>query len=208
MIHTCLFDLGNVVLFFSHEQMCAQIGAVCGRSAADIRDILFDAGLERAFERGDVSEQQFHLRLQEAVGREVDVEALKQAGSDIFRLNAAMVPVLKTLKARGTRLVLLSNTSVTHFDYVRRRFDVVEIFDAYVLSCEVGAVKPEPAIFEAALDAIQCAPTECFYTDDIAEYVETARGYGLQAEVFVDVPTLIEQLRLRGIAGDFHNQGA
>jgi len=199
-IRTFLFDMGNVLVHFSHERMCAQMGALCGRSGPEIRGLLFDTGLQGDFERGHVSESTFHRRLEAAVGRPVDFEALRLAGSDIFQLNSSIVGVLDALRGRGHRLVMLSNTSVSHYEFVRERFDLLDRFDDFVLSFRVGALKPDAAIFSAALEAIHCDPAECFYTDDIPVYVEAGRNFGLQAEVFTDTAALLEQLRARGIS--------
>ncbi len=199
MIRTFLFDMGNVLVHFSHERMCAQMGGVCDSTADEVRELLFESNLQYDFERGHISDGEFHRRFEDTVGHSIDFDDLRHAGSDIFELNDSIVPVLNILKSRGHRLVLLSNTSSAHFEFVQRRFNVLQKFDDFVNSFEVGAVKPEAAIFEAALHAIGCEPHECFYTDDIAEYVETGRSYGLQAEVFTDTASLIEQLERRGI---------
>jgi putative hydrolase of the HAD superfamily len=199
VIETFLFDMGNVLVHFSHELMCNQIGALCGRTGLEIRKLLFDSELQWKFERGFLSEAEFHRQVEELVAQQVDIAALVHAGSNIFQLNAPLVPILDALKARGHRLVVLSNTSISHFEFVQRHFDVLQKFDAYVLSYQVGAIKPEPAIFEAALQAIECRPENCFYTDDIPQYIEKGRSFGLQAEVFTDAQNLREQLRQRGI---------
>src|SRR5690606_35053307 len=119
-----------------------------------------------------------------------DFESLRLAVSDIFTLNEPMVPLLDALKARGHRLVLLSNTCVSHFEFASARFDVLQRFDDFVTSFTTGAIKPERAIFESALRRIECEPEECFYTDDIAQYVEVGRSFGLQGEVFTDADAL------------------
>ena len=199
MIRTCLFDLGNVLVRFSHKTMYGQIGALCGRSHEQIRDLLLDSGLQEEFETGRISPVEFHEKLQAMVGVEIDPGELQRVGSDIFSLIEPMPAILDALKARGHRLVLMSNTSVTHFEFIREHFDVLPRFDQYVLSYEVGAIKPRPAIFQAAIKAIDCAPEECFYTDDISEYVTAARTYGFQADVFTDPPTLLAQLRRHGV---------
>ncbi len=199
MIRTIFFDMGNVLVHFSHEQMCEQIGTLCGRTGTDIRRLLFDSGLQADFERGRLSETDMHRQLESAVDRPLDFDALRRAASDIFRLNDSIVPVVDALKSQGFRLVLLSNTSVSHLNWVRQQYDVLERFDHLVTSYEAGAIKPEPPIFEAALAAAQCDPQECFYTDDIAEYVQTARTYGIDAEVFTDTPALAGHLAARGI---------
>lgn len=200
VIRTCLFDLGNVLVHFSHDRMCQQMGALCDRSATEIRRLLIESGLQDEFERGRVSESEFHQRFEQQVGETVDFDALRQAGADIFWLNEPMPSILDALKAAGVRLVLLSNTSVTHFEFVRQTFDVLDRFDEFVLSYRVGALKPDPVIFEAAIKTAGCDPEECFYTDDVAEYVEHARTLGLQAEQFTDAETLSLHLQSRGIS--------
>jgi putative hydrolase of the HAD superfamily len=200
MLRTVLFDMGNVLVHFSHERMCHQMAEVCGSSADEVRGLLFDEQLQLDFERGRFTEDEFHQQLQRRFDRAIDREALIRAASDIFWPNRSIVPVLDALRSRGMRLVLLSNTSVSHLNWVRGEYDLLDRFDSLVTSFEAGAIKPEPAIFAAALRAIECPPDRCFYTDDIAPYVEAGRTYGLDAEVFVDTPTLLRQLAERGMS--------
>lgn len=199
MIETFLFDMGNVLVHFSHPLMCQQIAAVCGCGADEISQLLFAGGWQLELERGEISEDEFRQRLEVHFDRRLDLAELVRAASDIFTLNAPMVPILKSLRGQGKRLVLLSNTSISHIEFVRREFDVLSYFDDLVLSYEVGAMKPDPAIFQAALRKILCPPEHCFYTDDIALYVEQGRRHGLQAEVFTTAESLVKQLAERGI---------
>ncbi len=199
MIRTFLFDMGNVLVHFCHDRMCSQIGELCGKSGPEIRTVLIESELQFKFERGWLSEDEFQAVLQRLLEASFDRDELFRAGSDIFQPNTSIVPVLKALKAAGHRLVLLSNTSAPHLRFVQETYDVLEHFDDFVLSYEVGAVKPDAAIFEAALQKINCPPEECFYTDDIEEYVITARGFGLRAEVFTDTENLLTHLESHGV---------
>lgn len=199
-IKTILFDMGNVLVFFSHQRMCQQIGTLCGASHEDVRRQVFDSQLQWDFERGRISEQQFHRELELIFGRAIELDELRHATADIFDLNESILPVLDRLKERGLRLVLMSNTCITHYDWVQARFDVLDRFDDLVLSYEVGAIKPEEAIYEAALERIGCRPDECFYTDDIAAYVQRGQAFGLRAEVFTGTDALIGQLQEHGIS--------
>jgi HAD superfamily hydrolase (TIGR01509 family) len=199
VIRTFLFDMGNVLVHFNHDRMCEQIGALSGRTGAELKPLLIDSGWQLDFERGSVSPTGFHDWFEHSFQTKVDRHALAHAASDIFTLNTAIVPVLDELKSRGHRLVLLSNTSVFHFEFIRDRFQVLDRFDDFVLSYEVQALKPEPAIYEAALKKIHCDAPDCFYTDDIEKYVEGGRRHGLDAEVFTTVDSLKTQLAVRGI---------
>ena len=199
MIDTFLFDMGNVLVYFSHPLMCEQIAKVCGGTTDEVRQLLFDQQWQLELERGELSEAAFHQRLEAHFQRPIDFPQLIWAASDIFTLNTSIVPVLHALKRQSKRLVLLSNTSQSHIEFVQKQYDVLSLFDDLVLSYEVGAMKPQPEIFQAALTKIQCPPERCFYTDDIAPYIEAARQFALQAEVFTTTDSLIQQLASRGI---------
>ena len=200
MIKTFLFDLGDVLLFFSHEKMCRQMGALCGRSGEEVRQLFIETKRHLAFERGEMSESEFHTWFLQESGAEVPLDKLRRAAADIFTLNSTMGAVLKELKERGHRLVLFSNTNITHIQYVREQYHVLDRFDKLVLSHEVGVLKPEDGMFESALERIECAPEECFYTDDVADYVTRGRFHGLQADVFTTTESFLQQMSERGIS--------
>ena len=107
-------------------------------------------------------------------------------------------PIIQGLAARY-RLVLLSNTNAIHFDMIRRSYPVLRHFHDLILSYEVKAMKPDPVIYRAAIAAAGCRPEECFYTDDIADYVEGARRMGIDAVQFRGSEALEQDLRERGI---------
>lgn len=200
MIRTILFDMGNVLVQFSHERMCEQMADACGMSTFEMRQRLFPSGLLIDFECGRLSPDEF---LRKLVGHEadnVDPEAVRVACCDIFSPMPGISDVLRAIRRRGLRLVLLSNTSIWHYEWVRSQFDVLAPFDAAVTSFEAGAIKPESVIYETALERIDCPAENCFYTDDIVENIEIGRTFGLNAEVFTSTADLVQQLADRGIA--------
>ncbi|MFN0054359.1 MAG: HAD-IA family hydrolase [Planctomycetales bacterium] len=199
MIDTLLLDMGNVLLDFSHARMCQQIAEVCGLPAERVWQELFEAGLESAFETGRCTEVQLHRHFEELSGRSLYLDELLQAASNIFVPTAGMHTLLPILKQLGLRLVLLSNINSAHYRFVREHFPILDQLDAFVLSYEVGEMKPHPAIFAAALRAAGTAPERCFYTDDIAPYVAAGRTHGVQAEVFTNAAEFVRHLQSRGI---------
>ena len=104
------------------------------------------------------------------------------------------------MKKQGYRLVLLSNTNAAHFDFLTPRLPILDLFDEKILSFEVGVLKPHPKIYSAAIAAAKCPPQNCFYIDDIPEYVVAARTHGIDAEVFTDVPSLQAHLKKRQLS--------
>ena len=194
-----LFDMGDVLIKFSHSRMFAQVGEVVGRSAEEVRRLFQDDRLIVGYDRGDVTEDDLFAMMERFAGKALDRRRLTNAVSDIFEPSPGMFEVLTELKHHGYRMVLLSNTTRAHVEFVRERFPIYGLLDDYVLSYEVRAVKPEPKIFEVAQAKVGVSAENCFYTDDIARYVEVGRSFGLQAEVFTGVENLKRQLAERGI---------
>lgn len=91
-----------------------------------------------------------------AAGPNVDrslANALYDVMLDTWHAYDDAVPTLRGLRALGVRVCLLSNAGVPIRDVLDRE-GVTPWIDATVLSYEVGAVKPDPRIFHAALDAL------------------------------------------------------
>ena len=133
-------------------------------------------------------------------GTRPDFDAFLHASSDIFAPIESMLPVVAQLYHAGYPLGVLSNTCEGHWTYCLRHFAMVrEFFSTYVLSYQVGAVKPEAAIFCKAAELAGCRPEEIFYTDDIAGHVAGARAAGLDAVVYESAPQIVAELRERGV---------
>ena len=81
------------------------------------------------------------------------VDALYEAVSDGWRAYSDSAPVLRELREQGVAVVVLSNTGID-ISGVLRREGLLEYVDGMVLSWEVGAVKPAPEIFAAALATV------------------------------------------------------
>ena len=195
------FDVGNVLLKFSHERQCAQMAAVANVDVVTMQRAIFDAGLFGRCERGELSEQEIYEELCAALDVRPDFEALKRAGSDIFWCHTPMVPVIGHLMAAGHRLGILSNTSESHWSWIADgRYAILpNSFEQLVLSHEVGAMKPDEKIYRVAIERAGVPPGEIFFTDDKPENVEAARQLGIDAEPFTSVEALVRQLRARGI---------
>ncbi len=200
------FDLGNVLLHFSHRQACAQMAQVAssgGRPIGpdEVWNAVFDSGLENEFEAGRISAAEFYERLTAALGTRPDYHQLARAASDIFLVNRSIVPVVGALAAARYRLGIVSNTNPLHWAHLLdSRYDwLPAMFDVLVLSYEVHALKPEPAIFEHATRLAGVPPQEIFFTDDRPEHVEAARRAGWHAVPYTDTPALVRALRAAGI---------
>ena len=67
------------------------------------------------------------------------------------------------------------------------RLGLTALVDELVLSCEVRAVKPDPAIFDAAVDRLGVRPGESLFVDDQPAFCRAAEARGIRA-VQIDRP--------------------
>jgi putative hydrolase of the HAD superfamily len=90
------------------------------------------------------------------------------------------LPSIAELKARGIRVGVVSNCDHSTRPIVDR-LGVAEAVDAVLLSFEVGAAKPDPEIYLAALEALgDPEPTETLFVDDQAGYCDAAAALGMR----------------------------
>jgi len=200
MVHKAiLFDLGRVLVQFDFRIGYQALEKLCRYPAAEIPRRLAPTGLVERFESGQVEPREFFDQFRAILGLELEYDDFRRIWSSIFTHAILPESMLEGL-ARRYRLVLLSNTNALHFAIIRKNYGhLLRHFDALVLSYEVGAMKPEAAIFDAAVAAAGCRAAECFYTDDIGGYVEAARARGIDAVVFESRAQIEGALRARGI---------
>lgn len=88
---------------------------------------------------------------------------------------------LKGLGARH-RLACLSNVNAVHWERCRE-LGVAELFDDCFLSHELGLRKPEPEIYVRVAAALDVAPSEIFFFDDVEANVDAAIAAGMRAAI-------------------------
>lgn len=109
-------------------------------------------------------------------------------------------PTLATLRERGFKLGVISNTHWGWLPKVRREFE--RSVDVVILSCEHGFAKPHPSIFTTTLNQLEVRPDHALHVgDDYIADIEGARGVGMRtafvrrAERRVNADFEIRQLR-------------
>ncbi len=194
------FDLGNVIATFDRDRAFRQMAAVCGADAARVRGAVM-GGLQAELERGSIDWPVFHREFGRLTGTESDPRALAAAAADMFELNVEILPVVAKLQRAGVPIGILSNTCDIHWrSIVDRGWGILRGgFAQIVLSHEVRAAKPEPAIFELAAAQAGVPAEAIFFCDDLPEHIAAARAAGWDAELFTSAPTLADQLARRGL---------
>lgn len=90
------------------------------------------------------------------------------------------LPFLHRLRECQARVAIVSNCAENTRPLLQH-LGIPPLVDAVVLSCEVGAAKPDAAIYIAALTELGASPAEAVLVDDQQAYCDGARAAGMAA---------------------------
>jgi putative hydrolase of the HAD superfamily len=194
-----LVDFGGVLttnVFESFRAFCRQEG-LDPEAFLDLFRKDEEARVElRQVETGKIDEDEFARRIGERMGVR-ETEGLVDRLFAGIRPDGAMVAAVKRAKAAGVPTGLLSN-SMGAGRYDRESFP--ELFDAVVISGEVGLHKPQPEIFRLGAERLGLPPEECVFVDDLRENCEGAEAIGMTALLHRGAESTLPELeRLLGV---------
>ncbi len=200
-IRHVLFDFDEVLATYSHERRIANLAAFAGCEHEQVRATLFTSGLETEYDSGLLDTATYLHRLGHGIGKAVDEEAWiasRIAGS------TAATGVLAHIEALDPSLVLgvLTNNGALMARAIERI--VAPLFprlDGRVLcSGALRMRKPDPAIFERALELLGWDAASTLFVDDRFANVQGARKIGMQAETATDARSLRRAFKRHGLA--------
>jgi putative hydrolase of the HAD superfamily len=200
VIKCVIFDLGRVLVPFDFQIGYKLMSEHCGLAPEEIKRRISSDGLVHGFESGEFDEFEFQRRVEGLLETKMSHERFREVWYSVFQEHTLIPESMVAGIRKNLRTVLLSNTNPIHYTLLYERFPILQHFDGYVLSHEVGAMKPLPKIYAAAIEKAGCRPEECFFTDDVAEYVEGAKRAGIDAVQFESCEQIQRELRARGVS--------
>ena len=192
---TICFDIGQVLVRFDPQPALKRLAEAADRDPVELWEALSASNLLHHFEKGLLSTEAFHLAACQLLRKEIAFAPFCEIWADIFAPKANIPTSLLRSLGQHYRLLALSNTDPIHFPYLRSRYELFECFNDFVLSYEVGARKPEPRIYEVAIERSGGKASAMLFIDDIAEYVAAAARLGIHTLQFRSLAALLEDLR-------------
>lgn len=174
-----LFDIGNVIITFDFGKAARKLAAHSGLAAEHALPLV--APLTVDLELGRLTPDEFIKAASELIGFTGDASFFRTAFEDIFELNLPMVAFIEERKAEGSPLYLLSNTNGIHAPFFEATYPVFDLFDGRIYSHEVKMMKPDPEIFEVAINRLKIIPERTLYIDDLPANCAAGRESGLLA---------------------------
>jgi putative hydrolase of the HAD superfamily len=175
-----LIDFGGVLttnVFDSFKAFCREEGL----PEDSVKQLFRERGdgltLLRRLERGELSAEEFSHKFAPLLGVNPDNLVERLFGG--IRPDEAMLGAVRRSRAAGIKTGLISNSWGDGLAYDPALLD--ELFDAVVISGDVGMHKPEPEIFHLGAERIGVAPEDCVFVDDLRENCAGAEAVGMKA---------------------------
>lgn len=177
-----LFDIGNVIInvdFLPALKRLIPEGTECAEQKLNTLLTRKDE-----FEAGRITPEEYFPWAAETIGFQGSQKEFLKAWLDIFEPNLPMWEAIEQLHSAGHQLILFSNINNPHKDYLLETYPIFEKFQGGVFSYQTGHIKPEPAIYQLAIDSWQLTPEDTMYIDDLADNIAAGKKAGFHCHQY------------------------
>jgi epoxide hydrolase-like predicted phosphatase len=193
-IKAVFFDLGGVIVRTEFQAPRERLAERFGMDYDDLSRFVFDSESSSRAAIGEIGFEEHWISVAQRLKRPAsEWQAIENeffAGDIVDR---TLVEYIRSLRG-GYKTGLISNNWSDLRDFVvRERFD--DAFDEMIISAEVGVMKPDPRIFQIALERFGVKPKEAVFIDDFYINIEGCEKVGMKGIHFKDSETTLQQLK-------------
>ncbi|MDC9603666.1 glucose-1-phosphatase [Xenorhabdus griffiniae] len=178
-----IFDLGNVIIDIDFKRVLAVWSNLSGTPLATLTPKFSQGETLEKHECGQISDTEFAEMMCDEMAVSLSFEQFAEGWNTIFiDVRQEVVELMNKLRAKGHRVVVLSNTNRLHIDYCSENYpEIAASADFLYLSHELGMRKPNLDIFNHVLAAEGVEAEQAIFFDDLLENVEAAKKTGITA---------------------------
>ncbi|MGE5251410.1 MAG: HAD family hydrolase [Bacteroidota bacterium] len=187
------FDLGGVIVRTEYQAPRQHLAERLGTEYEDLVRAVFGSETARQASLGKISEAQHWDFVARRFGRPPsEAQALRGEfyGGDI--VDHELIEFIRSLRPRFKTGVISNAFSGLRQYMIDNKFE--DAFDRIIISAEVGAMKPEPGIFQIALESSGVPAEAAVFVDDFPENLEGARTVGMATVHFRDPAKAVAEI--------------
>ncbi len=190
------FDLGGVLYDLDLSGAWKRFRQRCGRSIGEIQAVLYASDLIEPYESGKISSHAFYDEVTRRLGCRMSFDDFRGIWNSILVKRKGMFQLALQVR-KSLDVLVVSNTNEMNAAAMEK--DVRSITRKTVYSHEVGYLKPDPRIYEKALEMSGTGPQKTLYFDDLEKNVTSASALGIRAFIYRDIPSLLSVFHSNGI---------
>ena len=193
-IRAVFFDLGGVIVRTEYQAPRQQLAERLGMEYDDLDKIVFNSETGLQASTGAITSQQHWEAVMKRLKR--PLEEMTSIRDAFFAGDIVDRDILAFLRSlRGTHTTgLISNAWSDLREYMMRE-KMIDAFDHIIISAEVGVAKPDPKIFQVALEKAGVSPGEAVFVDDFYVNIEGCEKVGIKGIHFKDAESAMQQLK-------------
>ena len=184
MVNTVIFDIGNVLIDFDWDGFIHRMFPGREELITELDEAVWGSGRWDRLDAGDPPEEVFANIIAHDPKHEQELRKVFANVGDTLKKRPATPKWLTDLKARGYRVLYLSNYSRYVMGLNPDVLDFLPLMDGGMFSCDVKLIKPDPRIYECLIERYELVPSECVFIDDIERNVKAGRECGFHAIQF------------------------
>jgi glucose-1-phosphatase len=199
-IELLLLDVDGVLLDYQRSVRVRHLAHRLGVDGTRVQQVLFESGLETRYDSGMTATAEYLRALSEGLQAEVSEALWIQARVAASRPREDVVQQILTLPA-AVRIGVLTNNGPLMAEVLRALLPALcdRVGKGLLCSGALGGRKPDPALYQRALQHLQVTPSRTLFIDDLFTNVRGARQAGLHAETVRDGRSVGRVLKRHGL---------
>jgi len=177
---TVIWDMGGVIVRTEDQSLRHRWEEKLGLQPGKLHDLVFNNELSRKASVGKAVEKDIQEWLKQHLS--LDDQEINRLWEDFFEgdcIDQTLMKYIRSLKA-SYRVGMITNAWPNIRHMLTNVWQVADAFEAIIVSAEVGIVKPDPAIYGLALEALETAPGNAVFIDDFIENINGAEAVGMK----------------------------
>jgi len=193
-IRAVIFDLGGVLVRTEDRHPRAELARRLGMTYDELSRLVFESESARQATIGKTTTREHweYVRLTLGISEE-DFPSVRRDFWGGDELDLGLVEYIRSLRPRF-KTGLLSNAWDNLRKVITSTWKINDAFDDMIISAEAGVAKPDPRIYEHAVQRLGLQPGGAVFVDDFPQNIEAAHQIGLQGILFQDTHLVRQEL--------------
>lgn len=193
MIKTIIWDLAGVLLHtvkgtfesLLAERLDAPEEAIYQAIRSEVND---------RWDLGEIDDEGYYTWLLQTLQQPMDKKpVLEKFVRDDFYVHPEMLAYIRECHQHYTTMLLTNFPSHLH-EFLKTIWSIDGTFDYVIASCDVKLLKPDPRMYQYALDTAGCDADEAVFIDDREINVQGAESIGIHGILYQNTQQAIADL--------------
>jgi len=188
------FDIGGVILRTEYQAPREHLAERLNLTYEDVYKAVFESETSRKASLGTVSEDEHWSAVTRKLGRPpAEAKAIRDEFFAGDMIDRSLLDFIRSLRPRYTTGVISNAWPDLRAYIAENKFE--DAFDSLTISADVGVMKPQPKIYQLALEQAKVRADEAIFVDDMPANIEAANRLGMRGILFRDPHETLAELK-------------